>query len=99
MTTNRAKNRSTARFYTSEAEPGPASAGPGSVARKRRIAREISHDSVTHRVGEPRLVTIAAQLQFLVRVGDERRLDEDRRNVGGLEHGEARLFDGVLVQR
>ena len=113
-TRNRTKNRSTRRFYrgaaeavrparqpsAASAEPDPQRNVPSSASRaQRRIAREVAPDAVGDRLREALLVAVAAQLQLLVGIRDERRLDQDRRNVGRLQHREAGLLDGRLVQR
>src|SRR5439155_14426694 len=75
--------------------PALACIGP----RQRRIAREILLDPGAHRCGEFSLIALVAELLLLVGIGDECCLDQNRRNVWGLEHCEPGLFDAALVQR
>src|SRR5665213_1598544 len=92
-TRKRMKKRSTPRFY-------PARRNASLLrARQRGILREVMAHAVGDRLGEPALLARVPQLRLLVGIGNECGLDEDRRNVRRLEHGEARLLDRILVQR
>ena len=44
------------------------------------------------------LVFIVAQSFFFFGIADERRLDQDRRDIGRLQYRKAGLFDAWLVQ-
>src|SRR5512139_2471070 len=70
-------------------DPGPA---------RRRMLVEIGLDAVEDGAGELVLVGLVVEALFLVRVGDECRLDQYRGNVGRLQHGKAGLFHFALVQ-
>src|SRR5690349_8257864 len=73
---------------------------PSELARagQRRVAGEVALDAGGERTDQARLVLRIAQLAFLLGVRDEGRLDQDRRHVGRLQHGEAGLLDAALVQ-
>jgi uncharacterized protein GlcG (DUF336 family) len=68
------------------------------VARKRRIAREVAPDTRQQRVHQLAAVGRVAQLGLLFRVGDERGLDQDARDVRRLQHRKPGLLDARLVQ-
>src|SRR5437868_7821729 len=70
----------------------------GALARQGRILGEISLDAGDEGFHELLLVLRIAQLRLLVGVRDERRLDEDGRDVGRLQHREAGLLHLRLVQ-
>src|SRR5579862_508299 len=63
-----------------------------------RILSEVALDPLKHRLGQLLLETIVAQSQLFVGIRDERRFDEYGRDIGRLEHCEAGLLDGTLVQ-
>src|SRR6476620_501398 len=67
--------------------------GPSrSRSRERWAVGEIAPDAVGNRFREALLVPRAPQLLLFLRIGDEGRLDENRRNVRRLQHCEARLL-------
>src|SRR5438067_993154 len=64
-----------------------------------RVLPEVVADARKNRPGELVLVGPIVQPPLLVGIGNERRLDEDRRDVRRFQHVEARLLDLALVQR
>ena len=66
--------------------------------RHGRVCLEVALDAADDRAGHRLLVALVLEPRFFFRVGDERRLDQDRRDVRRLEHRETRLLDARLVQ-
>src|SRR5450432_418623 len=91
---NRMKKRIISRDFT-RCRGGSAQLG----ASERRIQREIALDPSQDGLGESLLMQVALEFHFLLGVGNERGLDQDGRNVGRLEHGEASLFHDAPMQR
>ena len=67
-------------------------------ARRRLVVEVVAHAGVD-RLGDPLLVRRVAQPALVGGVGDERRLDQHRRDVGRLEHHEARVPARAAVHR
>src|SRR5689334_1226226 len=70
-----------------------------SCPRERRILREVGANARRDGLGESLLLALAAKLELLLGIGDERRLHQDRRDVGRFQHGESRLLHRALVER
>ena len=60
--------------------------------------REVALYSLENRLRHFFLVALVIEPLFFFRIADERGLDQDRRDVRGFEHGEARLLGVRLVQ-
>ena len=84
--------------------PPPTSPGRRLIqSRQRRLGQRRIHGQVflyprEDRLGQLVLVSVVVQAFLLFRIGDEGRLDENRRNVGRFEDGKAGLLDTRLVQ-
>src|SRR6185312_9829745 len=93
------RTTNTTRKRRMAADSSACAPGKASGARERRTLREVAADALGDRVGEALLLARVAQLALLVGIRDERGFDENRRNVGRLQHREARLLDDPSMQR